>query len=151
MKITIIAVGKSKGNPLEETGAEYIKRLPWAVDVIEVEEKRPLKPHEKMKSEGEKILSNIPKGSFVVALDKGGKVNSSREFSNTLEKWFNVRGAHITFIIGGADGLSEAMLQRAGAKLSFGPMTWPHQLARAMLLEQLYRAHAIREGHPYHK
>ncbi|MCH8172340.1 MAG: 23S rRNA (pseudouridine(1915)-N(3))-methyltransferase RlmH [Proteobacteria bacterium] len=151
MKITIIAVGKSKGSPAEAIGAEYIKRLPWSVEVIEVEEKRPLKPLEKMKSEGKKILLAIPKGAYPVALDKSGKTWSSREFSKTLEKWFNAGGSHIVFLIGGPDGLSEAVLEKAPAKLSFGPMTWPHQLARVMLLEQLYRAFAIAEGHPYHK
>ncbi|MCH8082267.1 MAG: 23S rRNA (pseudouridine(1915)-N(3))-methyltransferase RlmH [Proteobacteria bacterium] len=151
MKITIIAVGKSKASPAEAIGAEYIKRLPWSVEVIEVEEKRPLKPLEKMKSEGKKILLAIPKGAYPVALDKSGKTWSSREFSKTLEKWFNAGGSHIVFLIGGPDGLSEAVLEKAPAKLSFGPMTWPHQLARVMLLEQLYRAFAIAEGHPYHK
>lgn len=151
MKITIIAVGKSKGSPAEAIGVEYIKRLPWSVEVIEVEEKRPLKPLEKMKCEGEKILFAIPKGAYLVALDKGGKTWSSREFSKTLEKWFNAGGSHIAFLIGGPDGLSEAAIEKAQTKLSFGPMTWPHQLARVMLLEQLYRAFAIRERHPYHK
>jgi len=151
MKITIIAVGKSKGSPAEKIGGEYIKRLPWLVDVIEVEEKRPLSPPEKMKSEGEKLLSAIPKGAYVIALDKGGKLYSSGEFSKALDKWFGAGAAHIAFIIGGADGLAEAVLEASRVRLSFGAMTWPHQLARVMLLEQLYRAWAIREGHPYHK
>ncbi len=104
-----------------------------------------------MKSEGEKILFSIPKGAYLVALDKGGKTWSSREFSKILEKWFNAGGSHIAFLIGGPDGLSEAVIEKAQVKLSFGPMTWPHQLARVMLLEQLYRAFTIRERHPYHK
>lgn len=151
MKITIIAVGQIRGGPLAEQMAEYQKRLPWSVDIIEVEEKRPLPPNEKMKSEGEKIIAAIPKGAFVVAMDKAGQSFSSPELSLKLEKWFSAGGAHIAFLIGGADGLSEAALGTANTKLSFGPMTWPHQLARVMLLEQLYRAWAIAKGHPYHK
>lgn len=151
MKITIIAVGQIRGGPEAELVAEYQKRLPWSVDVIEVEEKRPLPPNERMKSEGEKIIAQIPKGAFVIAMDKAGSSFSSRDLSGKIEKWFSAGGAHIVFLIGGADGLSESALNAANTKLSFGPMTWPHQLARVMLLEQLYRAWAIREGHPYHK
>jgi len=151
MKITIIAAGKSKQSPAGEMCSEYIKRLPWSVDIIEIEEKRPLSPPEKMKSEGEKLLAAVPKGAFAIALDKGGKTCSSREFSKAFDKWISAGSAHIAFIIGGADGLSKDVLDAVQTRLSFGVMTWPHQLARVMLLEQLYRAWAIHEGHPYHK
>ncbi len=151
MKITLIAVGLIKGGPEASLIAEYQKRLPWPTDIIEVEEKRPLPPAERKKSEGEKILSNIPKNTFVIAMDKAGKTLSSQDLSIKIEKWFSAGGASIFFLIGGSDGLSEEALAAANFKLSFGPMTWPHQLARVMLMEQLYRAWAIREGHPYHK
>ncbi|MEE8294152.1 MAG: 23S rRNA (pseudouridine(1915)-N(3))-methyltransferase RlmH, partial [Sphingomonadales bacterium] len=116
-----------------------------------VEEKRPLPPNEKMKSEGEKIIAALPKGAFIVAMDKTGQSFPSHDLSQKIEKWFSAGGAHIVFLIGGSDGLSAAALNAANTKLSFGPMTWPHQLARVMLLEQLYRAWAILGGHPYHK
>lgn len=151
MKITIIAVGQIRGGPEAELLAEYQKRLPWKTEIVEVEEKRPLPRDERMKSEGEKIIAAIPKGAFVIAMDKAGQSFPSPELSIKIEKWFSAGGAHIAFLIGGSDGLSEPALNAANTKLSFGPMTWPHQLARVMLLEQLYRAWAIREGHPYHK
>ena len=150
MKITVIAVGKARKGP--ETGliAEYSKRLPWQLSFIEVEEKRPLSKTEKMASEGNKLLAAMPKGNFAIAMDRGGKTLSSEEFAKSIEKWSeNHQG--VTFLIGGADGLSQAVLSQADFKLSFGPMTWPHLLARTMLVEQLYRAYAIRKGHPYHK
>lgn len=151
MKITLIAVGQIRGSPEAELLSEYQKRLPWKLEIIEVEEKRPLPPNEKMKSEGEKIITAIPKGAFVVAMDKAGQSFPSPELSIKIEKWFSAGGAHIAFLIGGADGLSKTALETANTKLSFGPMTWPHQLARVMLIEQLYRAWAISAGHPYHK
>lgn len=151
MKITLIAVGQQKTGPEIELISVYQKRLSWPLEIVTVEEKRPLPPHERMKSEGQKLLENIPKGAFVVALDKGGKTLSSRELSKKMENWFSAGGSQVAFLIGGSDGLSEDVLARANTKLSFGPNTWPHQLARVMLLEQLYRAWAIQNGHPYHK
>lgn len=151
MKISVIAVGKAKGGPETALVSEYQKRLPWKLEIIEIEEKKPLPPPERVESEGEKLLQNVPKGAFVVALDKGGTAFSSTRFSQKLDKWFSAGGSHIAFIIGGAGGLSPKVLETAGAQLSLGPMTWPHLLARVMLLEQLYRAWAIHHGHPYHK
>lgn len=151
MKITVIAVGKGKGRPETELVSEYQKRLPWKLEIIEVEEKKPLPSAGRIRSEGERLLQNIPKGAFVVALDKGGPALSSTQFSHKLDKWFSTGGSHIVFIIGGADGLSQKVLETARTKLSLGSMTWPHLLVRVMLLEQLYRAWAIRQGHPYHK
>jgi 23S rRNA (pseudouridine1915-N3)-methyltransferase len=151
MKITIIAVGQIRGGPEADLIAEYQKRLPWQLEIIEVEEKKPLPALERKKSEGDKLVAHLPKGAFVIAMDKEGGSFSSRELSKKIEKWFSAGGAHIAFLIGGSDGLSEAALKAAHTKLSFGPMTWPHQLARVMLLEQIYRAWAIRQGHPYHK
>lgn len=151
MKLTLIAVGKAKGGPEAVLCAEYIKRLPWPVGIIEVEEKRPLPATEKMVREGRKILNAIPGNALVVALDKGGQAHSSVAFAKALQSWQMGGHANITFVIGGAGGLAKDVLARADKTLSFGAMTWPHLLARVMLLEQLYRAHAINTGHPYHK
>ena len=151
MKITLIAVGKAKAGLEASLSAEYIKRLPWPVDMIEVEEKRPLPAAEKIEREGRKILTFIPDNALVVALDKGGKTYSSPAFAKALQSWQMDGHANITFVIGGAGGLSKDVLAKADKTLSFGAMTWPHLLARVMLLEQLYRAHAINTGHPYHK
>lgn len=151
MKITILAVGKAKGKPEAILALEYIKRLPWRISIIEVEEKKPLSGQERMDSEGQKILKALPENVLVVALDKSGEVYSSSMFAKAIQKWQLAGHSHIAFIIGGADGLSQAVYEVSTKKLSFGAMTWPHQLARVMLLEQLYRCHAILSGHPYHK
>lgn len=150
MKITVIAVGKAGKGPEADLITEFLRRLPWQLSFIEVEEKRPLSKARKMESEGNKLLAAIPRESFVIALDKDGKTLSSEVLAKSIEQW---RGRHqgLVFLIGGADGLAKPALQRADFKLSFGPMTWPHLLARTMLMEQLYRAYAIQKGHPYHK
>ena len=136
MRITLIAVGKAKAGPEAALSAEYIKRLPWPVEVIEVEEKRPLPAAEKIAREGRKLLNTIPDNALVVALDKGGKTYSSVAFAKTLQSWQMDGHANITFVIGGAGGLAKDVLARADKTLSFGAMTWPHLLARVMLLEQ---------------
>jgi 23S rRNA (pseudouridine1915-N3)-methyltransferase len=98
--------------------------------------------------EGAALLAAVPAGAACVALDLGGEALSSEAFSASLERW---AGKPVAFVIGGAEGLDPAVLSRADFRLSLGAMTWPHFLARAMLAEQLYRAQAIRQGHPYHR
>lgn len=151
MKIVIIAAGRAKGGPEAELAAEYQKRLPWKLDVIEIEEKRPSTPAERKTREGKKLLGAVPPGAFVVALERTGESISSEAFASEIRKWELAGQKTVAFVIGGADGLSDEVLKTARMRLAYGPMTWPHQLARVMLLEQLYRAHAILTGHPYHK
>lgn len=151
MKITILAVGKARSGPEAVLAAEYIKRLPWRVDIVEIEEKKPLSGPEKKAREGKKILNALPEKALVISLDKDGKVYSSPDLAKALQTWQLDGHSHIVFIIGGSDGLSKPVLEASSRILSFGAMTWPHQLARVMLLEQLYRGHAILSGHPYHK
>jgi 23S rRNA (pseudouridine1915-N3)-methyltransferase len=97
-----------------------------------------------------KLLGSVPRGAFVIALDEGGQAPDSVTFAQLLEQWLGF-GRPVCFLIGGADGLDAAMLKRADATLSLGPLTWPHLLARVMLAEQIYRARAIAAGHPYHR
>lgn len=119
--------------------------------ITELEEKRPL-PAELLKSrEAELILAAVPAGATLVALDGGGAPLSSRDFAARLETWRDGGSQTVTFAIGGADGLGRAVIERANLLLSLGRMTWPHLLARCMLLEQLYRAQQILAGHPYHR
>ena len=150
MPISIIAVGRLKPGPLQELCDEYRRRLPFAVDMREVEERRPLAGAERKAREGELILAALPKGAFTVALDERGKAHDSAAFARQFAAWREGSDT-LAFVIGGADGLAPAVLEKASTRLAFGTMTWPHLLARAMLLEQIYRAHTILTGHPYHR
>jgi 23S rRNA (pseudouridine1915-N3)-methyltransferase len=154
MRINLIAVGKWKASPERDLFDEYVRRLNWPTTLKEVEEHRKVPPAQLMAREGELLLAALPKASpglFVVALDPRGKALSSEELANQLRQWRERGTDDLAFLIGGAEGLSAAARQRANFILSFGAMTWPHLLVRAMLVEQLYRAQAILTGHPYHR
>jgi 23S rRNA (pseudouridine1915-N3)-methyltransferase len=141
--------------------ALYAGRIAPPVTLVELEEKRRLPPAELKNREAELILAALPEGARLVALDARGDAWTSREFAQRLEAWRDggatgqARGlkAHggVAFAIGGAEGLGAAVIANAHAVVSLGSLTWPHFLARIMLLEQLYRAQQIRAGHPYHR
>lgn len=159
MKITLITVGKIKEKYFTDAIAEYAKRLSryCKLEMIEVaDEKTPDGASESLENqikekEGERILSKIPENSYVVALAIEGKQLDSEELADKMEKW-NVNGiSHIVFIIGGSLGLTLKVLNRADFKLSFSKMTFPHQLMKVVLLEQVYRSFRIRNNEPYHK
>lgn len=159
MNINLISVGKIKEKYLKLGIDEFKKRLSkyCKLDIIELDdEKAPenlsAKEMEMIKDkEGKKILSKVKHNSYVIALAIDGKNLSSEELADTISK-LAVRGnSHITFIIGGSLGLSDEVLSRANYKLSFSKMTFPHQLMRLVLLEQVYRAYRINNGEPYHK
>lgn len=159
MKITVIAVGKIKEKFYQDAIGEYSKRLSryCKLELIQVaDEKTPdgasqaLEEQIKEK-EGERILSNIRDGSFVIALAIEGAMADSVGLASKIEK-LGVSGAsQIVFVIGGSLGLCKQVLDRADFKLSFSKMTFPHQLMRVILLEQLYRSYRIIQGEPYHK
>lgn len=159
MNIGIISVGKLKEEYLKSGINEFLKRMgPYAkVKVIEIpDEKAPENLSdadlERIKIiEGEKILAKTKDNSHIIALAIEGKQLSSEEFSIHIEKQMNEGLSDITFIIGGSNGLSEEVLRRAHYKLSFSKMTFPHQLMRLILMEQIYRAFRIMNNHPYHK
>ena len=119
--------------------------------IVDLEEKRRLPPAELKAREAELILAALPTGARLVALDQRGREWSSRDLAEQLRKWRDSGVADLAFAIGGAEGLGPAVIDRADAALSLGAMTWPHLLARCMLLEQLYRAQQILAGHPYHR
>jgi 23S rRNA (pseudouridine1915-N3)-methyltransferase len=159
MNITVITVGKIKEKFLRDAIDEYSKRLSryCKLDIIEVpDEKTPDNASEKEElqikdKEGELILKHIKDNMFLVALAIDGKQLSSEELA-TLIKDLGVKGeSNIAFVIGGSLGLSKAVLSRANYKLSFSKMTFPHQLMRVILLEQVYRGYRIINGEPYHK
>ncbi len=159
MKITVLAVGKIKEKYFTGAVEEYAKRLSrfCRLELVEVaDEKTPDGAGRAQElqiriKEGERILQKLPGSSFVVALAIDGRMLDSVELSRQMERW-NVNGiSHITFVIGGSLGLSPQVLERADMKLSFSKMTFPHQLMRVILLEQVYRSYMIRSGAPYHK
>ena len=122
-----------------------------SVTIIELEEKRRLPAAELKQREAELILAAVPSGARLIALDERGASWTSRQFAERLASWRNAGAPALAFAIGGADGLGQVVIDRADAVLSLGPMTWPHLLARSLLLEQLYRAQQILAGHPYHR
>ena len=158
MKITIISVGKLKEKYLLDGIKEYTKRLSkyTKLDIIEVQDEHApetlsLKDMEKIKEkEGKKILSKL-KDSFVVALVLDGKQITSPELAKKIEEIKTYNSSIITFIIGGSLGLSNEIINKANYKLSFSKMTFPHQLMRLILLEQIYRSFRINNNEPYHK
>ena len=159
MNITIISVGKLKEKYLKLGIDEYSKRLTRyaKMNIIEVpDEKAPenLSSAEEQivkNKEGEGILKNIKDGMYVIALDLRGKMLSSEELADKIQSLGITGSSNIAFIIGGSLGLSEDVLKRADYKLCFSPMTFPHQLMKLILLEQIYRGFRIIKNEPYHK
>lgn len=128
----------------------YLERLTWTVEIAEIEERRRLPAAERRAREGALLLGKLSARSLAVVLDERGKTLASSEFAGRMADWQQRTGS-ITFLIGGADGHAVEVRDRADFVLSLGPMTWPHLLARALLLEQIYRAQQILAGHPYHR
>lgn len=159
MRITVICVGKIKEKFYTQAVDEYSKRLSryCKLDIVELpDEKTPdnasdIVNEQIKRKEGERILSSIKDDAYVCALAIEGKMLDSVELSEKIES-LGINGvSNITFIIGGSLGLSDQILNRADYKLSFSRMTFPHQLMRVILLEQVYRAYRIMKNEPYHK
>lgn len=159
MRISLICVGKLKEKYLSQGVAEYVKRLGryCNMEIIELpDEKTPDNAGESLQDiikqrEGERILKSIKEGSFCIALAIEGGMLSSTELAEKLGALAVGGVSHITFVIGGSLGLSDEVLRRADYILSFSKMTFPHQLMRLILLEQIYRAYRILNREPYHK
>ena len=159
MKITILCVGKIKETYLRDAVAEYSKRLTRYTDlqIVEVaDEKTPdgasaAEEAKIRRTEGERLLKALKQDAYNVALAIDGKNLSSEELSGKINELCVGGVSHICFIIGGSLGLSEEILKACDYRLSFSRMTFPHQLMRVILLEQIYRAFKIRAGEPYHK
>lgn len=159
MNIHIISVGKVKEKYVKLGIEEFKKRLSsyCKLSIIEVPDKQaPEHLSEKelqlvKEREGEKVLSKIKKDDYVIALDIEGKSLTSEQFAREMERISFAGKNQICFIIGGSNGLGDNILRRANDKLSFSKMTFPHQLMRFILLEQIYRAFKIQRGEPYHK
>lgn len=159
MKITVIAVGKIKEKFYRDAVSEYEKRLGryCKPEIIQVEDERtPDRASANLtelvkKKEAERILKYLKEDAFVVVLDIRGKAYDSEEFADQIESLAISGVSHIQFVIGGSLGLHEEVCKKADLTVSFSKMTFPHQLMRVILLEQIYRAYRIISGEPYHK
>lgn len=151
IRLRIIAIGRLRSGPLKELQTFYASRLTLPPAIVELETRQRLPPALLKAREAELILRALPAGTPLIALDRGGAGWSSRELAERLAAWRDRGIAELAFAIGGTEGLAGAVLTHAAASLSLGAMTWPHFLARGMLLEQLYRAQQILAGHPYHR
>jgi 23S rRNA (pseudouridine1915-N3)-methyltransferase len=151
MRITIVAVGRLRAGPEKALVDHFSKRISWPLEIREVEEKKNLTGNALKRREGELLLENCPTSSQIIALDERGKGISSRAFAKRVSDWQDDGIGDLSVLIGGADGLDDAVRKRADLTVSFGRLTWPHMLVRGMLVEQLYRAQQIIAGHPYHR
>ena len=155
MRLTLLAVGRARGGAEAALTADWLARFdrtarPLGLGparLIEVEDRKGKGPE----AEGALILSGVPEGAALVALDERGRTMTSPEFAARLADWRDGGRRDAVLALGGADGHAEAVRARADLMLSFGPMVWPHMLARAMAAEQLYRAACILAGTPYHR
>ena len=158
-KVTILCVGKLKEKFYAEAAAEYMKRLTrfCRAEIIELPEERlpedpaPAQIEAALAKEAETIRGKIPQGALVIAMCVEGKLWSSEELARQMTGWANRGGSHLVFLVGGSFGLHPSVKALAEARLSMSPMTFPHHLARVMLLEQVYRAMKISAGERYHK
>jgi len=159
VNISIVTVGKLKEKYLKQGIEEYLKRLTAyaKVEMIEVaDEKAPeelseLEMVQVKQKEGERILAKISQDTYVIALAIQGKLGSSEELAGSLDKLATYGKSKIAFVIGGSLGLSDEVIKRSNEQLSFSRMTFPHQLMRLILVEQIYRAFRINRNEPYHK
>jgi 23S rRNA (pseudouridine1915-N3)-methyltransferase len=159
MRIVIVAVGRLKQGPERDLAAMYRKRADAVgrtsglrqIEIIEIRESRAQDVERRRVEESIAIANVIPERAIIVILDERGESLDSAALAGLLREWRADDRPAACFVIGGADGLASSLRDRAKLKLAFGAATWPHQLVRTMLLEQLYRAGTILAGHPYHR
>lgn len=159
MRIIVAAVGRLKQGPETELSGRYAKRAAQTgrqlglrdLDIIEIRESRAAEASKRMLEESIALANVIPPQAAVVLLDSRGDNLDSAALAGRLAHWRDMSLPAAVFVVGGPDGLSPSLHQKAELKLAFGAATWPHQLVRVMLLEQLYRAATILSGHPYHR
>jgi 23S rRNA (pseudouridine1915-N3)-methyltransferase len=159
MRLLIAAVGRLKQGPERDLAAAYHKRAEATgrslglrgIEVVEIRESRAQDVERRRVEESIALANVIPDGAIVIVLDQRGESLDSPALAGLLRDWRAEDRAAACFIVGGADGLAPSLIERAKIRLAFGQATWPHQLVRVMLLEQLYRAGTILTGHPYHR
>jgi 23S rRNA (pseudouridine1915-N3)-methyltransferase len=158
VRLLICAVGRLKAGPERDLVGRFVERLNAGgrslalgpLDIVETDESRARRPEDRKAEEAEKLLAAAG-AALLVALDENGSSPGSEAFAAKIAGWRDAGAASLAFLIGGADGHGEAVKARAAMTLSFGRMTWPHQIVRILLAEQLYRASTIIAGHPYHR
>jgi 23S rRNA (pseudouridine1915-N3)-methyltransferase len=159
VRLLLIGVGRLKGGPERELFERYFKRLGdlargsgiAGVDLREIEEGRARRPEDRQAEEARSILAALPKGARLALLDERGAPLSSAQWASEIGKARDNGAASYALVIGGPDGFDASLREKAQTILSFGAMTWPHQLVRVMAAEQLYRSLSILVGHPYHR
>lgn len=158
MKITIIAVGRLKSGPERDLLERYRERatragrqLGLSLDIREIAESNARNPATRKDEEAVLIAGAFPAGATLLVLDERGRALDSRAFADRVAAWRDGGVRDLAAVIGGADGLADALLERADLRLAFGAMTWPHQIVRILLAEQIYRTVTILSGHPYHR
>jgi 23S rRNA (pseudouridine1915-N3)-methyltransferase len=159
MRIVVAAIGRLKQGPETELTERYRKRAAQTgrslglrdVEIVEIRESRAEDAGKRMIEESIALANIIPQGAAVVRLDPRGDSLDSAAIANQLSQWRAAARPAVVFMIGGPDGLAASLADKADVKLAFGAATWPHQIVRVMLLEQLYRATTILTGHPYHR
>ena len=159
MKITVICVGKIKEKFYRDAVDEYLKRLSryCKMEIVELADEKtpdkasPLEEEQIKQKEGERILAKIKEDAYVVTLEILGETMDSVSFGQLIERTGLAGKSHIQFVIGGSLGLHQSVSARANQKISFSKMTFPHQLMRVILCEQIYRGYRIISGEPYHK
>jgi 23S rRNA (pseudouridine1915-N3)-methyltransferase len=159
MRIVVAAIGRLKRGPETELAERYRKRAAQtgrafglrAVEIVEIRESRAADAGKRMIEESIALANVIPQGAAVALLDAHGDNLDSTSLASQLVKWRGQDRSEAVFLVGGPDGLSPSLRDKAELRIAFGAATWPHQLVRVMLLEQLYRASTILAGHPYHR
>jgi 23S rRNA (pseudouridine1915-N3)-methyltransferase len=151
MRILILAVGRDRKGPTAELVADYAKRCSWRLELVDVPPRRQGPVVRRLAEEAAKISQLIPDHAALIVLDERGRDLNSRELATEIQRFQRDGRQAIGFVIGSADGLDPALLERADLRLAFGRATWPHRLVRAMVAEQIYRARTILGGHPYHR
>jgi len=159
MRLMVAAIGRLKAGPERELAERYRDRVAKAgravglrdIEIVEIRESRAQEAAKRVLEESIALANLIPEGAVVVALDQSGEALASDSITGVLRGWRDAGRPAAVFCIGGADGLGPELTARADLTLAFGAATWPHQLVRIMLLEQLYRAVTILAGHPYHR
>ena len=159
MRLIVAAIGRLKAGPERELAERYRARVAKAgravglrdIEIIEIRESRAQETSRRVLEESIALANIIPERAVIVATDERGDNLPSNSFSGLIKSWRDAGRPAAVFVIGGADGLSPDLRRRADVRLAFGTATWPHQLVRIMLMEQLYRAMTILAGHPYHR
>jgi 23S rRNA (pseudouridine1915-N3)-methyltransferase len=158
MRITILAIGRSQPGPERDLTDRYIERIHQlskphglSIRVRELPQSRKSRAADRIAEEGEVLEAATPDRAKSVVLDENGKSLTSAELANRAGIWRDAGVGELVFILGGPDGLAADLVNRADLVLAFGRLSWPHQLARAMLAEQIYRIITIWAGHPYHR